>query len=167
MRNLARFTGYRFFSNMAYTVGRSAAAAANNVDHAVANKILYKMRGFMRHFVITAEFVWQARVRISRNEHIRFFSKFFQVRTHFFGAQSTIQPDRKQVAMAYRVPECLNSLARKRTAGGIRNGARYHDTAAFPESRVILTRGFAFVLVSFDGKKRRFGIQRIKYGFDQ
>ena len=138
-------------------VRRGAAAAADDVDEAGLGKFADQPRHVFRAFVVLAEFVGQAGVRIGANQGIGDAADVCDMRAQVFGAERAVEPDGDRFRMPHRIPERFRQLSRQQAAGLVGNGARDHhghvDAAFFGDFG--------------NGVERRLGVQRVKNGFDQ
>ncbi|MOA43024.1 hypothetical protein D3C78_1651330 [compost metagenome] len=91
--------------------GRRAAAAADNVEQAVAGKGLDLGCHLLRRFVILPELVRQAGVRIGTDEGVGNAGKLVDMRTHGVGAERAVEPDGERLGMAHGIPERRRRLA--------------------------------------------------------
>ena len=138
-------------------VRRRAAAAADDVDQAFAGEFLDLRRHVFRAFVILAEFVGQAGIRIGADERIGDAGNFGQMRAHGVGAERAVEADGERVGMAHRMPEGGRRLARQRAAGQIGDRAGDHHRQA----DALLVEDF------LGGEDRRLGVQRVEDRLDQ
>ena len=137
--------------------GRRAAAAADDVDQAVAREARDQAGHLVRRFVVAAEFVGQAGVGICRDERLRDASDFLEVFAHGRRAQRAIEADRERPRMAHRMPERGWRLPGKGAAGTIGDRARYHHGKP-PAERVEHP---------IAGEDRRLGVERVENRLDQ
>ena len=138
-------------------VRRRAAAAADDVDDAVGRE-LADLRGHrLRAFVILAESVGQAGVRVGADERVGRGGDLRQMLAHRARAKRAIEADRERARMAHRMPERGRRLAGKRASRAVGDGARDHERhlkAALSERLEA-------------GEDRGLGVQRVEDGFDQ
>ena len=136
---------------------RGAAAAADDIDQSGAGEFAEQFGHVVRAFVVIAEFIRQAGIRIGADESIGDAAKFLDMRAHFGGAERTVQPDGDRIGMLHGVPERRRRLAGQKTAGAVGDGAGNHHRH-IDAARVARFR---------DGVDRRLGIERVEDGFDQ
>ena len=113
--------------------------------------------GFRRQFVVLAEFVRQAGVRVRGNVGAGLVRQLFQVRAQLAGAEGAVQADRNRLGVGHGVPERFGGLAGQGTAGGVGDGAGNHD-------RQFDAQLFEHAL---HGEDRRLGVEGVEDGFDQ
>lgn len=136
---------------------RGAAAAADDVEEAALGEFFDDLGGLRRQFVVLAEFVRQAGVRVRRNVGAGLVRQLFQVRAQFAGTEGAVQAHRNRFGVGHGVPERFGGLAGKGTAGGVGDGAGNHD-------RQLDAQLFKHALY---GEDRGFGVQGVENGFDQ
>ncbi len=156
-RHLARLKTLHGVRNGANMLRRRAAAAAHHIDQSFAGKLGNLCRHHLRRFVILAELVRQAGIRIGADEGIGHIRQFLQMRTHSVCAKRTVQADGKRVGVTHRVPEGRRRLARQRAAGkvGDRAGDHHWQMNALG-SKALLA-----------GEDRGLGVQRVEDGFNK
>ncbi len=138
-------------------VGRRAAAAANDVDEAIAYEGLDLLRHELRALVIAAELVRQSGVRVGADEGVGDVREFGDVSAHGVGPKRAVEADGKGVGVAHRVPERRRRLAAQGAAGKVGDGARDHD-------RQLKAALFEDALC---GKDAGLGVERIGNGLEQ
>ena len=136
---------------------RRTAAAADDVDQAVAREARDQAGHLVRRFVVAAEFVGKAGVGICRDERLRDAGDFLEVFAHGRSAQRAIEADRERPRMAHRMPERGWRLPGKGAAGTIGDRARYHHGKP-PAERVEHP---------IAGEDRRLGVERVENRLDQ
>src|SRR5439155_7607354 len=92
------------------------AASADNVHPSACGKIAQHSGGFVGGFVVTAESVWQARVRMATKKHRRDARKLLDIRTHLLSTKRAIDAHRQKPGMRHRVPEGFDRPSRTRAA---------------------------------------------------
>ena len=138
-------------------VRRRAAAAADDVDDAVGGEFA-DLRGHrLRAFVILAEGVGQAGVRIGADERVGRRGDLRQMLAHRARAKRAIEADGERARMAHRMPERGRRLAGKGAARAVGDGARDHQR----HLKAALGEGLEA------GEDRGLGVQRVEDGFDQ
>ena len=92
-------------------LGRRAAAAADDIDEALARKAA-DLRGHeLRALVIVAEFVGQAGIGIGADEGVGDVGELGQMRAHRVGAERAVEADGEGPGVAHRMPEGGRRLA--------------------------------------------------------
>ena len=138
-------------------VRRGAAAAADDVDEAGLGELADQPRHVFRAFVILAEFVGQAGVRIGADQRIGDAADVGDMGAQIFGAERAVEADGDRLGVPHRIPERFRQLAGQQAAGFVGDGARDHhghvDAALLGDFR--------------DRVERRLGVQRVKNGLDQ
>ena len=138
-------------------VRRRAAAAADNVDDAISGKVA-DLRGHrLGTFIILAERVGQAGVRVGADERVRGSGDLRQMLSHGARAEGAIEADREGARMAHRMPEGGRGLAGKRAPRTIGDGARDHQRQAGATLGELLEAG----------EDRRFGVEGVEDGLDE
>ena len=136
---------------------RRAAAAADDVDQAVAGEAADLGRHRRRGLVVEAEFVGQAGVGIGADERVGDFGDLGEVLAHRRRAERAIEPDRERAGVAQRMPEGGRRLARQRAAGKVGDRAGDHQRQAH-------ALGGEGLLA---GEHRRLGVERVEDRLDQ
>ncbi len=136
---------------------RGAAAAADDVQEAALGEFFDDFGGLRRQFVVFAEFVGQAGVRVRRHISVGLVRQLFEVRTQLAGAQGAVEAHGNRLGVADRVPERFGGLARQGAAGGVGDGAGDHD-------RQFEAQLFEYTL---HGKDRGLGVEGVENGFDE
>ena len=136
---------------------RGAAAAAHDVDEAGRGEFAQQLGHRLRAFVVEAEFVGQAGVRIGADERVGNARELGDMRAHLPGAERAVEPDRERPRVLHRVPERGRRLAGQHAAGEIGDGARHHHRQA--DAARLIKLG--------DGIERGLGVERVEDGLDQ
>ncbi len=136
---------------------RGAAAAADDVEEAALGEFFDDLGGLRRQFIVFAEFVGQAGVRVRRHMGVGLVRQLFQVRAQFTCPKGAVQAYGNRLGVADGVPERFGGLARQGTAGRVGDGAGNHD-------RQLDAQRFEHPLHSEDC---RFGVECVENGFDQ
>ena len=145
------------FGDGADVVRRRAAASADDVDDAISGEVA-DLRGHrLRAFVILAERVGQAGVRIGANERVRGLGDLGQMLAHGARAEGAIETDGERARVAHRMPERGRRLAGKRAPRTIGDGARDHQRQA----------GAALGERLEAGEDRRLGVEGVENGLDE
>ena len=138
-------------------VRRRAAASPDDVDETVGGEGADLLGHRLRAFVILAEGVGQAGVRICADERVRSGGDFGQVLPHRACAERAIEADGERARMAHRMPERGRRLAGKCAPRSIGDGARDHERH---QSAAVGERLEA-------GEDRSLGVQRVENGLDE
>src|SRR5215813_6918031 len=77
----------------------SATTTANNVDKTFLSPFFNEVRSVLRLFIVLAHGVWQASVRVRGYVCGRNVGQLFDVRSHFFCAKCTVQPNTQRLCM--------------------------------------------------------------------
>ncbi len=133
------------------------AATTDDVQEAALGEFFDDLGGFRRQFIVLAEFVGQAGVRVGGNVGVGLVRQLFQVRTQLARPQCAVQAHRQRLGVADRVPEGFGGLARQGAAGGVGDGAGDHD-------RQFDVQFFEHALY---GEDRGLGVEGVENGFDQ
>ncbi|MCY1408467.1 hypothetical protein D9M71_237870 [compost metagenome] len=136
---------------------RGAAAAADDVEEAALGELFDDLGGFRRQFVVLAEFVRQAGVRVRGNVGAGLVRQLLEVRAQFTGAEGAVQADGNRLGVGHGVPEGFGGLARQGAARSVGDGAGNHD-------RQFDAQFFEYALY---GKDRGLGVEGVEDGFDQ
>ncbi|MNK86739.1 hypothetical protein D3C87_1066570 [compost metagenome] len=136
---------------------RGAAAATDDVEKAALGEFFDDLGGFRRQFVVLAEFVRQAGVRVRGNVGVGLVRQLFEVRAQFAGAEGAVQADGNRFGVGHGVPERFGGLARQGAARGVGDGAGNHDRQLDPQ----------FLEHALYGEDRGLGVQGVENGFDQ
>ena len=112
--------------------GRGAAAAAEDVDQAVAGEGLEDGGGVFGAFgeARRRERVRQAGVRIARDVDVGLLRELGDVRAHLLAAEGAVHADADRLGVADGVPEGFGRLPGERAAGGVGDRARDHHRQA-------------------------------------
>ncbi len=137
--------------------GRGAAAAADDVDEAGGGELLDQPRHEFRAFVVAAEFVGQAGVRIGADQRVGDARELRDVRAHLLGAERAVQSDRERRRVAHRVPERFRRLPGEQPPGAVGDGAGDHHRQR--AARRLERFG--------DGVDRGLGVERVEDRLDQ
>ena len=138
-------------------VRRGAAAAADDVDQAVAGKLPDNAGHVLGRFVILAEFVGQAGIGIGAHQRVGDAAEIGDMGAHVLGAERAVEADAGRLGMAHRIPERFRHLAGQQTPGFVGDGAGDHHRHV--DAALLADLG--------DRIQRRLGVQRVKNGFDQ
>ena len=133
-----------------------ATAAAENIEEAAACELGDDRCGLLRRFVILAEFVGQARIRVRGNILGADAGQSLDVGAQLGGAEGAVEADREWFGVGHRIVEGLRSLAGQGAAGGVGNGAGNHDWQFETELLEQLVQRIDGCL----------GIQRVENGLD-
>jgi hypothetical protein len=106
---------------------RRAAAAADHVDEAGLGELGQHGGGRLRAFVVEAELVRQAGIRIGADERVGDLADLLDMGPHLARAEGAVEADRQRRRMADRMPKGGRRLAGQGAAGQVRDGARDHD----------------------------------------
>ncbi|MND47723.1 hypothetical protein D3C80_386240 [compost metagenome] len=136
---------------------RGAAAAADNVEEAALGELFDDLGGLRRQFVVLAEFVRQAGVRVRRHVGACLVRQLFEVRAQLAGAEGAVQANGNRLGVGHGVPEGFGGLARQGAARSVGDGAGNHD-------RQFDAQFFEYALY---GKDRGLGVEGVEDGFDQ
>ena len=138
-------------------LGRSAAAAADDVDQAGVGEFAEQRSHGAWAFVVAAELVGQTRIGIGADEGVRDARNLGDVRAHFARAERAVESDRERRGVAHRGPERARRLAGEQPPGAIGNRAGNHHRHVR-----------AAPLVDVDDRgDRRFGVERVEDRLDQ
>ena len=112
--------------------GRGAAAAAEDVDQAVAGEGLEDGRGVFGPFreARRRKRVRQSGVRIAGDVDVGLLRQLGDVRAHLLAAEGAVHADADRLGVADGVPESLGRLAGERAAGGVGDRAGDHHRQA-------------------------------------
>ena len=112
--------------------GRGAAAAAEDVDQAVAGEGLEDGRGVFGAFgeARRRKRIRQAGVRIAGDVDVGLLRQFGDVRAHLFAAEGAVHADADRLGVADGVPEGFGRLARERATGLVGDRAGDHHRQA-------------------------------------
>src|SRR5262245_31404317 len=105
--------------------GCRSTTSADNIDPAVCSKVPENGTGLSGCFVVSAESVRKACVRVTGRIDWCDARQFLNVWTHLSSTKRAIDADRQQCGMRYRVPECFDRLAGECSAAVV--GNRYGD----------------------------------------
>jgi hypothetical protein len=111
----------------------------------------------LRRFVVAAESVRQAGIRVRRDKTIAEMRQLLDVLAQFAGTEGAVEAEAQRTDVVQRVPERFGGLPRQRPSRGVGDRAGNHHRPA-PTDRLEML---------FDGKQRRLGVQRVENGFDQ
>ena len=156
-RHLARLDVLDGFGDSLDIGRRGAAATTDNIQQSSLGEFRKNRRHLVGRFVVTTQFVGQARVGVGRNQGVGRPADFFDKGPHGRGAQGAIQTEYRGVGVAQGDPEGLRSLPRQRAATGVGDGA------GNPHRHVVqaaLAQNFTH------GVDCRLGVQRIKNRLD-
>ncbi len=156
-RNWARPDVADRLGDRADVVGRRAAAAADDVDEAVAGEAADLGRHRLGAFVVLAEGVGKAGVGIGADERVGRPRNLFEVLAHGARAERTVEADGEGLGVPDRMPEGGRRLAGERAAGAVGDRAGDHQRQA----QVALGEGL------LAGENRGLGVQRVEDGLDQ
>ncbi|MCY1223884.1 hypothetical protein D9M72_360240 [compost metagenome] len=95
---------------------RRAAAAADDVEQAIAREGFHLGGHLLGCFVILAELVRQTGIRIGADKGIGNARELVDMGAHGIGAERAIEPDGERIGMANGMPEGGRRLAGKRAA---------------------------------------------------
>ena len=109
---------------------RRSAASADHVDHAAPREVLDHIAHGLGRFVVFAEFIGQAGVRMDADEGRGNSGKFLDVGAQRGSAQGAVESGEKRLGMGDRVPEGGAGLAREGAAAGVGDGAGHHEWQA-------------------------------------
>ena len=157
VRDSARRKAGHRFRHRADMLRARAAAAADDVQEAAFRPFPDLRSHVFRRFVVAAEGVGQAGVRVRVDAAGGDGGEFLDILPQFARAQRAVQADGNRFGMRQRMIECGRRLAGERAAGGVGNGAGDHDgqfAAAFGE-------GF------LDREHRRLGVEGVEHRFNQ
>ena len=112
--------------------GRGAAAAAEDVDQAVAGEGLEDGRGVFGPFreARRRKRVRQSGVRIAGDVDVGLLRQLGDVRAHLLAAEGAVHADADRLGVADGVPESLGRLAGERATGGVGDRAGDHHRQA-------------------------------------
>jgi hypothetical protein len=156
----ARSAGGNALGDRADVVRCGAAAAAGNVEEAVAGELLDQPSCDLGRLVEAgvAHRVGQAGVGVAADVGVAGdLRQLLNVGPHQRGAQRAVQADGQRPGMAHAVPEGAHRLAGEDAAGGVGDGAGDDHRQAFA--------GLLHQLV--DGEDRGLGIERVEDRLDQ
>ncbi len=138
-------------------VGRGPAAAADDVDQALAREFLDLPRHELRALVVLPELVRQPGVRIGAGEGVGDVRDLGEMRAHRVGPERAVEADGEGPRMAHRVPEGGRRLPRQRPPREVGDRARdHHRQVDAPLGEDLLA-----------GEDRRLGVQRVEDRLDQ
>ena len=132
---------------------RRAAAAADDVDEAVARELAEEAARVLRLLVVHAELVRQARVRVARDPRRRDLREILDERTHLGRPERAVDADDERPRVLDRDPERLDRLAGEVAAAVVDRGEREPERQL---GRSVLR-----------GDDRRLRVQRVEDGLDQ
>ena len=135
---------------------RRAAAATNDIDEARTGKLPDKRCHGIRRVVVTAKFVGQPCIGMCADQRIGGSRNFTDIGAKLFGAQGTVQPDRKRIGVTNGMPEGLRRLTGERAPRKIGDGAGNPHRNPFAQ---IIKR-------IFDRCNRGLGVQGVEDRFD-
>ena len=153
----ARRFGPHRFRNRADVLRRRAAAAADDVDQPGLGELAEMPRHVVRAFVIVAELVRQAGIRIGADQRVAHPRHVGDVRAHLLGAERAVQSDRDRIGVPHRVPERLRRLAGEQPPRTVGDGAGDHDRHVDAADLALL----------HDRVDRGLGVERVEDGLDQ
>src|SRR6202051_2728661 len=113
-RYLARRNAGDCPNHGANMIRRRAAAAAQHIEEPAGGELPKDGRGVLRAFVVFAERIRQARVRVRDHEGVADARQFLDVRAQLFSAERAIESDDGGPRVANGIPEGLGGLARQR-----------------------------------------------------
>src|SRR5699024_4924043 len=102
-------------ANRRNVLGRTATAAADDIDQAAVRELGNNRRHLFGRLIVFPKFIGQAGIGMSGNKSVGLGCQLFKIRAQLCSPQGTVEPDRQRLRMAYRVPEGLGGLTRKRT----------------------------------------------------
>ncbi len=138
-------------------LGRRAAAAADDVDEAVARPVVQVAGHLVGALVVFAHGVGQSGVGIGEHETVGHVRDLGDVGAHQLGAERAIEADGKRLQVLDGEVERFGRLAGQRAAGTIRDGARDHQRQLD-----------ALLVVDLqDCVSGRLGVEGIEHGLDQ
>ena len=126
-RDLARPDVADRLGDRADVVRRRAAAAADDVDEAVAGETADLRRHRLGAFVVLAEGVGKAGVGIGADERVGRRRDLFEVLAHGARAERTVEADGEGLGVPDRMPEGGRRLAGERASGAVGDRAGDHD----------------------------------------
>ena len=135
---------------------RGAAATADDVHQAPVDEVADCGGHFFGGFVVTAELVRQAGVRVRAHERGGDARQGFHMRSQRFRPQRAVQAHDQRLRVANRMPERLGRLPGERPPARIHDGAGNHDgqRPGVVEQRI-------------EREQRRLAIQRVEHGFQE
>ncbi len=98
---------------------RGPATTADDVDQAGLRELVQHPRGLVRRFVVPAEGVGQARVRVRGDEGVGEASQVGDVRAHLGRAERAVHADDERLRVLDRAPERLDGLSGQRPAAQV------------------------------------------------
>ena len=105
-------------------LGRRAAAAADDVDEAVARELAEEAARVLRLLVVLAERVRQAGVRMARDPRRRDLREILDERPHLGAAERAVDADDERLRVLDRDPERLDGLRGEVPAAAVDRGER-------------------------------------------
>ncbi len=115
-----------------------------------------KPSGRLGLFVIVAEGIGQAGIRVAADVGRGDLGQFGQVRPHLVGAQSAVDADAEGLGMGDGGPEGVDGLPRQRAAAAVGDCHRNHQRQ----------RHTSFVEQLLDGDDRRLGVEGVEDGLE-
>eukprot|EP00053_Salpingoeca_punica_P018065 m.175524 g.175524 ORF g.175524 m.175524 type:complete len:1311 (+) comp17350_c0_seq2:4566-8498(+) len=154
----ARLDVLELVADVADVVGRSAAAAADNVEQAVARKVQQQIRGLARRLVVRAHGVGQAGVGVADGVGGRRAGNLLDVRAHVLGAKRAVEAETQRLCVRDAEGKGLRGLAAERAAAAVGDGAGDED--GHTQLRLLLKE----LLHGEDGS---LGVERVKDRLDE
>ena len=143
--------------NRACVVGRRPATAADDVDEPALGELSKEGAGRVRPFVVAAESIGQARIRVGARVAVGEAGELLHVVAHLTRAQRAVDPDDQGSGVLDRSPEGLQGLAGERPAREVDDRHRDPERDLDVELVEHVARGH-------DG---RFGVERVEDRLDQ
>ena len=112
VRHAARRRGANRFPECSDVLGTCAATASDHVDQATGCEFADDPGHVLGCFVVLAELVRQAGIRVRADASVGDARKLVDIRPQVFRAQRAVQSDHERIDVTYRVPERLGGLAR-------------------------------------------------------
>ncbi len=153
-RRLARGQAVDRVGDGGDVLGAGAAAAAHDVEPALARELAEQRGHVVRRVVVAAELVGQAGVRVAGGRQRGDARQLLDVGPHVVGAERAVDAYREQVVVRDRVVERLQGLAREGAAAPVRDGDRGDDRHA----------AGALVEQARDAPQRRLHVERVDVG---
>ena len=152
----ARRDAFNMFRDMRDVLRRGAAAAADQIHQPRVRELLDDAGGVLRVFVVLAEGIRQAGVRVAGDVAVGEARQLLDVRAHFLAAERAVQADGQRPGVAHRVPEGFGDLTRQGAAGGVGDRAGQNHRPALA----------AFLEQGFHREDRGLGVERVEDRFD-
>ena len=138
-------------------LGRGAAAPAHHVHQTRLAILAQNVRGLRGAFLVLAEGVGEARVRIHAHVGVGDGGELLDVGPQLAAAERAVEPDEQRLRMADRIPERLGGLSRQQPSRCVGNRAGERERQRGPA-----------LLEQREGRiNRRLGVQGIEHGLDQ